>query len=245
MDKALYISMTGAKHNMLAQSVHSNNLANANTTGFRADFAQARSMAVYYGDGHPSRAYALTENPASDFSQGALVQTGRDLDFAIEGEGFVAVQAADGTEAYTRSASLQLTAQGQLLTGNGSPVLGQGGPVFIPPSSKVDIGVDGSITTKGAGPLDLAQPDRIRLVNPDLSQLEKGEDGLFRLRDGTAAPVDGAIRLQSGFVESSNVNAISEFTDVLSLSRQYELSVKMMKTVEGNSESSARLLQSS
>ncbi len=245
MDKALYISMTGAKHNMLAQTVHSNNLANANTTGFRADFAQARSMAVYYGDGHPSRAYALTENPASDFSQGALVQTGRDLDFAIEGDGFVAVQAGDGTEAYTRSASLQLTAQGQLLTGNGLPVLGQGGPVFIPPNSKVDIGVDGSITTKGAGPLDLAQPDRIRLVNPDLSQLEKGEDGLFRLKDGSEAPVDQAIRLQSGFVESSNVNAISEFTDVLSLSRQYELSVKMMKTVEGNSESSARLLQSS
>lgn len=245
MDKALYISMTGAKHNMLAQTVHSNNLANANTTGFRADFAQARSMAVYYGDGHPSRAYALTENPASNFSQGAMIQTGRDLDFAIEGEGFVAVQAADGTEAYTRSASLRLTAQGQLLTGNGSPVLGQGGPVFIPPSSKVDIGVDGSITTRGAGPLDLAQPDRIRLVNPDLFQLEKGEDGLFRQRDGTPAPIDAGIRLQSGFLESSNVNAISEFTDVLSLSRQYELSVKMMKTVEGNSESSARLLQSS
>jgi flagellar basal-body rod protein FlgF len=245
MDRALYISMTGAKHNMLAQTVHSNNLANSNTTGFRADFAQARSMGVYYGDGHPSRAYALTENPASDFSPGASMQTGRDLDFAIEGEGFVAVQAADGTEAYTRSASLQLTSQGQLLTGNGLPVLGQGGPVFIPPSSKIDIGVDGSITTKGANPLELAQPDRIRLVKPDLSQLEKGEDGLFRLRDGSQAPVDGTIRLQSGFLESSNVNAISEFTDVLSLSRQYELSVKMMKTVQGNSESSARLLQSS
>ncbi len=244
MDRALYISMTGAKHNMLAQTVHSNNLANANTTGFRADFAQARSMGVYHGEGHPTRAYALTENPSSNFSQGAMIQTGRDLDFAIEGEGFVAVQSADGTEAYTRAASLQITAQGQLVTGNNLPVLGQGGPVFVPPASKIDIGVDGSISVVGANPLEVAQPDRIRLVNPDIAQLDKGEDGLFRLRDGTEAQVDGGIRLQPGFVESSNVNAISEFTDVLSLSRQYELSVKMMKTVEGNSESSARLLQS-
>ncbi len=244
MDRALYISMTGAKHNMLAQTVHSNNLANANTTGFRADFAQARSMGVYHGEGHPTRAYALTENPSSNFSQGAMIQTGRDLDFAIEGEGFVAVQAADGSEAYTRAASLQITSQGQLVTGSNLPVLGQGGPVFVPPASKIDIGVDGSITVIGANPLELAQPDRIRLVNPDVAELDKGEDGLFRLRDGTQAPIDGAIRLQPGFVESSNVNAISEFTDVLSLSRQYELSVKMMKTVEGNSESSARLLQS-
>lgn len=245
MDKALYISMTGAKHNMLAQTVHSNNLANANTTGFRADFAQARSMGVYYGDGHPSRAYALTENPASDFSQGPLIQTGRELDFAIEGDGFIAVLGADGTEAYTRSASLQLTAQGQLLTGSGQPVLGQGDPVFIPPNSKIEIGVDGSITTRGANPAELAQPDVIRLVNPDVAQLEKGEDGLFRMREPVDVPADATIRLQSGFVEGSNVNPISEFTDVLSLSRQYELSVKMMKTVQGNSESSARLLQSS
>ncbi len=244
MDRALYISMAGAKHNMLAQTVHSNNLANANTTGFRADFAQARSMGVYHGEGHPTRAYALTESPASDFSQGALIQTGRELDFAIEGAGFVAVQSADGSEAYTRAASLQLTAQGQLVTGNNLPVLGQGGPVFVPPASKIDIGVDGTVTIKGANPLELAQPDRIRLVSPDLEMLDKGEDGLFRLRDGTQAPVDGAIRLQSGFVESSNVNAISEFTDVLSLSRQYELSVKLMKTVQTNSETSARLLQS-
>lgn len=244
MDKALYISMTGAKHNMLAQTVHSNNLANANTNGFRADFAQARSMPVYYGEGHPSRAYALTENPATNFTQGPLIETGRNLDFAIEGEGFVAVLAADGTEAYTRSASLQLSSTGQLQTGNGLPVLGNGGPIFVPPSSKISIGVDGSITTVGATPLEVAQADRVRLVRPDLTELEKGQDGLFRLKDGTEAPVDGNLRLQSGFLEGSNVNTISEFTDVLSLSRQYELSVKLMKAVQGNSESSARLLQS-
>ncbi|WP_439136244.1 flagellar basal-body rod protein FlgF [Pseudomaricurvus sp.] len=243
MDKALYISMTGAKHNMMAQAVHANNLANANTNGFRADFAQARSMPVYNGEGYPTRAYALTENPATDFSQGPLIQTGNDLDFAIEGEGFVAVQGLDGAEAYTRSASLQITAQGQLLTGNGLPVLGDGGPVFVPPNSKIDIGVDGTITTTGDTPLDQAQLDRLRLVKPDIADLVKGEDGLFRQKDGNLAPVDGSVRIQSGFVEGSNVNTISEFTNVMALSRQYELSVKMMKTVQGNSEASARLLQ--
>ena len=245
MDKALYISMTAAKHNMLAQTVHANNLANANTTGFRADFAQARSMPVYYGEGVPSRAYALTENPATDFSNGPMMSTGRDLDFAIAGDGFIAVLAPDGTEAYTRSASLQLGPAGELLTGDGLPVLGDGGPIFFPPTSKIEIGSDGTITTSGATPQDLAQIDRIRLVNPDLDQLQKGEDGLLRLRDGGAAPLDAGLKLQSGFLEGSNVNAISEFTDVLSLSRQYELSVKLMKTVESNSQSSARLLQSS
>lgn len=245
MDKALYISMTAAKHNMLAQTVHANNLANANTTAFRADFAQARSMPIYNGDGFPTRAYALTENPATDFSSGPMMATGRDLDFAIEGEGFIAVLAPDGAEAYTRSASLQMGPAGELLTGDGLPVLGDGGAIFFPPNSKVEIGADGTITTRGATPLDLAQVDRIRLVNPELSDLRKGEDGLLRLVDGENAPIDANLKLQSGFLEGSNVNAISEFTDVMSLSRQYELSVKLMKTVESNSQSSARLLQSS
>ena len=245
MDKALYIAMTGAKHNMLAQTVHANNLANANTSGFKADFAQARSMGVYYGDGHPSRAFALTENPATDFTQGPLIETGRDLDFVVEGEGMIAVLAPDGTEAYTRSGSLQLGPAGELLTSNGHLVMGQGGPIVFPPNSKVDIGSDGTITTRGATPLDLAQADQIRLVNPDAEQLVKGKDGLIRLKDGEGEPpADLNVRLRSGFLEGSNVNTISEFTNVLSLSRQYELSIKLMKTVEGNSESSARLLQS-
>jgi flagellar basal-body rod protein FlgF len=243
VDKALYISMTGAKHNMMAQAVHANNLANVNTQGFRADFAQARSMAVYQGEGFPTRAYALTENPGTDFSQGPMIETGNELDFAIEGWGMLAVQTEDGGEAYTRSASLQISPQGQLLTGNGLPVLGEAGPIFIPPTSKVDIGADGTLTITGDLPMDQAQLDRLRLVKPELEQLVKGGDGLFRQRDGQLAPLDGSVRLQSGFIEGSNVNSIGEFTEVLSLSRQYELSIKMMKTVEGNSEASARLLQ--
>ena len=245
MDKAVYISMSGASNMMKAQTIHANNLANTNTYGFRADFAQARSMGVYYGDGHPTRAYALTENPATDYNYGTLIATGRELDLAIEGPGLLAVQAPDGTEAYTRAISLMLDGNGILRTGTGLPVLGNGGPIAIPEQEKIEVAQDGTITVliKGQGPDTLADVDRLRLVNPDVGQLEKSEDGLLRLRDGGNAPVDAAVQVISGFVESSNVNTVSEFVNVLSLSRQYEMQVKLMKTTEQNSEASARLLQ--
>jgi flagellar basal-body rod protein FlgF len=244
VDKALYIAMTGAKHNMRAQTVSANNLANVNTHGFRADFAQARSMPVYYGDGQPTRAYALTENPATDFRFGALVSTGRELDIAVEDDGFLAVQAPDGKEAYTRAGNLTIDSAGILRTGNGLPVLGNGGPIAVPAQQKVEIAIDGTITivAKGQGPETLAEVDRIKLVKPDTGELEKSEDGLFRLKDGTDAVVDASVRVISGFLESSNVNAIDEFTSVLSLARQYEMQVKVMKAAEENSEASARLL---
>lgn len=244
MDRALYIAMTGAKHNMLAQTNHSNNLANVNTHGFRADFAQARSMPIYHGDGHPTRAYALAENPATDFTNGTLEETGRDLDIAIEGDGFIAVQAPDGTEAYVRTASLQIDADGMLFAGQ-HPVLGNGGPIILPPAKSMEIGFDGTISLIAAGDAssNLTQVDRIRMVNPDVNELDKFEDGLIRLREGGEADEDLNVRMISGFLETSNVNMMSEFTDILSLSRQYEVQVKMMKAVEENHQSSARLLQ--
>ncbi len=245
MDRALYISMTGARHNMLAQANHANNMANINTTGFRADFAQARSMGVYYGDGHPTRAYALTESPATNFAQGAMVATGRDLDVAIEGEGLIAVQAPDGTEAYTRAGDLSLDAMGILRTGRGLPVMGNGGPIALPPVEQLAIGMDGtvSIIALGQAPEAMVDIDRIRLVNPAAQDLFKGEDGLLRLRQPVELEPAAEVRLVSGFLEGSNVNVIDEFTQILGLSRQYEMQVKLMKTVEQNSESSARLLQ--
>lgn len=245
MDKALYISMTGAKHNMQAQVVHSNNLANASTTGFKADFAQARSMPVYYGDGQPTRAYSLTESPGIDMRQGSLNETGRELDIAINGDGLLAVQLPDGREVYSRAGNLQIDPTGILRNGEGMVVLGDGGPIALPPQEKVEIGVDGSISVivAGEGPKTPAQVDRIRLVNPDSKNLEKDESGYLRTRDGSRPVADASVTVTSGFLETSNVNTISEFTSVLSLARQYELQVKLMKTVEGNSESSARLLQ--
>ena len=245
MDKALYTSMTGAKHNTIAQTVHANNLANVSTDGFRRDYVTARSMGIYYGDGFPTRAHALAERPATDFEVGTLRETGRDLDIAVSGEGWIAVQAPDGKEAYTRAGNLQITPLGQLLTGNGLPVRGNGGPIAIPDSSKIEIGADGTITIRalGQGAEALAQVDRIRLVNPPEGDLVKREDGLVYYRDGERAPVDARVSVVSGFLEGSNVNAVEALTEMLSLARQYEMQVKLMKTVDEDSAAAARLLQ--
>ena len=247
MDKALYIAMTGAKHNMIAQTSHANNMANINTTGFRADYAVARSMGVYYGDGQPTRAYAMTESPASDFTPGPVQQTGRELDVAINGDGFLAVQSPTGAEAYTRAGNLNLDANGILRTAEGLPVMGNNGPIALPPATQISIGEDGTISVQGQGegPETLVEIDRLKLVKPDYDSLEKSADGLFRQLDGVDLVADADVRVTSGALEGSNVNAVDAFTDILSLSRQYEMQVKLMKTFEQNSESSARLLQMS
>ena len=245
MDRALYTSMTGAKHNAIAQTVHANNLANVSTDGFRRDYVAARSMGVWYGDGFPTRAHALAERPATDFTIGSLRETGRDLDVVVRGKGWIAVRAPDGGEAYTRAGNLQITPLGQLLTGNGLPVIGNGGPIVVPDAAKVEIGGDGTITIRalGQGPEALTDVNRIRLVNPPIDQIEKGEDGLIRMKNGTRAPVDARVQVNSGFLEGSNVNTVEALTELIGLSRQYETQVRLMKTVDENAEAAARLLQ--
>jgi flagellar basal-body rod protein FlgF len=248
VDRALYIAMTGAKHNMLAQANRANNLANLNTTGFRADFEQSRSMGVYYGSGQATRAYAMIESPRADFKSGPMIATGNDLDIAIQGDGFIAVQSPDGSEAYTRAGNLAVDANGLLRTANGLLVLGTGGgPINIPENEKVQIGTDGtmSMVGLGQGPEAMVQVATIKLVNPDVQNLEKGDDGLFRQRDGLQAVASPNVVVRSGMVEGSNVNAIDEFTQIMSLARQYEMQVKVMKTAEENSAASAQLLQMS
>ncbi|MET1078212.1 MAG: flagellar basal body rod protein FlgF [Pseudomonas sp.] len=244
MDKMLYVSMTGASQNTLAQRAHANNLANITTNGFRRDFEQARSMPVF-GETFPSRVYAMSERPGTDFTPGTLQETGRDLDVSVSGQGWLAVQAADGSEAYVRTASLQIDALGQLRTGSGLPVMGNSGPIAVPPEQKVEIGEDGTITIRAAGeaPNVLAEVDRLKLVNPDLKQMEKGTDGLIRVKGGAPAQADANVRVTSGFLEASNVNAVEEMTAILSLSRQFELQVKMMRTAEDNASAMARVLQ--
>lgn len=247
MDRAIYIAMTGAKHNMLAQAAHSNNLANASTTGFRADFEQARAMPVF-GEHYPSRAYSMTERPASDFNEGPLISTSRDLDVAIAGQGFLAVLDENGEEAYTRRGDLTVDAAGQVLNGDGRPVMGEGGPLVIPPYQQLFIGNDGVISVRapGDGPQELLQVDALKLVNPDLQTMEKGTDGLFRPNQGDAVLVaDPLVQVRSGYLEGSNVKAVTELVSILSLSRQYEMQIKMMKSAEEASEASQRLLQMS
>lgn len=244
MDKMLYVAMTGASQNALAQRAHANNLANLSTSGFQRDLEQARSMPVF-GDSFPSRAYALTERPATDFTPGALQETGRELDVAVSGNGFMAVQAPDGSEAYVRTGSLNIDALGVLRAGNGMPVMGNGGPIAVPPEQKVEIGEDGTISIRAMGedPRVMAEVDRIKLVNPDIASLTKGNDGMIHTKSGQPADADVNVKVVSGFLEASNVNAVEEMTSVLALSRQFELHIKMMNTAKEGDEAMARVLQ--
>ena len=232
---------------MLAQSVHANNLANLSNDGFRRDFVQARSMGVYYGDGLPTRAYAMAETPVTDFSHGSIRETGREMDVIVRGEGWIAVQAPDGREAYTRAGNLQVTPLGELVTSTGLPVLGNGGPIAVPPSEKIQIGTDGSITlrTLGQRPEALAQVERIKLVKLSNEELEKGADGLIYSKFGGNVVADPSVRLATGFVEGSNINAVEAMTEMLTLARQYEMHVKVMSTIDQVAESATQILRSS
>lgn len=246
MDRALYIAMSGAKQNTLGQTAEANNLANVSTTGFRRDFEHARSMPVF-GDYYPTRAYAMEERPASDFNPGTLVYTGRDLDIAIDNQGWIAVQDANGEEAYTRRGDLQVDALGRLINGDGLQVMGVGGPLVVPPYEKLEIASDGTISIQALGeePAVVADVERVKLVLPDLTQMEKGEDGLFRLRDqqpGQVQPLDATVRVESGHLEHSNVNAVQSLTQIMSLHRQYELQVKMMKTTDENAQVTQQIM---
>ncbi|NJN50886.1 MAG: flagellar basal-body rod protein FlgF [Gammaproteobacteria bacterium] len=243
MDRLLYVAMTGAAHIDRAQTVHANNLANLGTSGFRADLAQARAVQVN-GDGLNTRVFALAETPASDFRPGPLMETGRDLDVAIRGEGFFAVQLEDGSEAYTRAGELVVDALGTLRNGSGHAVLGDGGPITLPPNEHLQIGADGSITIQpeGQGSEALVQLDRLRLVRPEPGQIVKGPDGLFRTTDDVPLVSSPDVSVVAGFIESSNVNAIYEMTAILELSRQFELEVKLMKAAEQNDEAAQSLV---
>lgn len=244
MDRALFVAMSGAKQILQAQTANANNLANVNTTAFRADLEQFRSQPVF-GPGYPGRVYAMLERPGVDFSAGSMQNTGRDLDVAIEGEGWIAVRAKDGKEAYTRAGDLHITPQGQLLNGEGLPVLGNSGPITIPPAQNVTIGSDGTISfiPLGQNATTLATIDRIKLVNPAKDQLEKGTDGMIRLSGGAPATADASVKLVSGALESSNVSAVEEMTKMIQLQRQYEMQLKLMKTVEDDGAASSRLMQ--
>jgi len=245
MDRMLYVAMSGASETMLAQTANSNNLANANTTGFLSDLQQFRSMPVF-GNGFPTRVYALSERPDIDFARGSIQATGRDLDVAVMDDGWMSVQAKDGTEAMTRAGDLQIDANGLLLTGTGLPVLGNNGPIAIPPAEKIEIATDGTISIRplGQGPNELAVVDRIKLSAPQKADLEKGMDGLIRLKSGAPAIADVDARLATGSLESSNVNTVNALVDMIELARKFEMQVKMMKTAEETDAASTTILKS-
>ena len=246
MDKMLYIAMNGAKQSMQAQKGISHNLANASTVGFKANLDTFTNWHVE-GSGFNSRVYNQLEEIGSDLSSGSLAATNRELDVAVKGKGWIAVQGSDGKEAYTRAGDLHLDANGLLTTGAGHSVIGNSGPIVIPSSAKIEIGDDGSISIIPVGQTadTLAVIDRIKVVNPDNSELQKNADGLMRLKSGGIAEADAGVHLASGVVEHSNVNAVAELVELIQNQRQFEANFKLMKTAQENDEVSARLLRTS
>lgn len=245
MDKLLYIGMMGAKNTQQAQATNANNLANVSTAGFRGDFQNLLSRQVA-GPGMETRFNPALEGQVSDFSTGAVTTTGRDLDVAIRGEkGWFAVQAADGSEAYSRRGDFKISADGILLNGAGQPVMGDGGPVAIPEHESLMIGEDGtvSIVPLGQGSESVATVDRIRLVDAAPTDLEKGRDGLMRMRNGGVAETSSEIRISAGSLESSNVNTVDAMVTMIALARQFEMQVKVMSAADSMAETGSKLLR--
>ena len=244
MDRSLYIAMSGAKQTLLAQASNANNLANSQTTGFKSDFEQFRAMPVF-GPGYPSRVYAMAERPGSDFSAGPIQTTGNDLDVAIKGEGWFAVEGENGKEAYTRSGDLRITPEGLLETGSGKAIYGDDGPISIPPAEKIDIGSDGTISIIPLGEKEttVAVVGRIKMVKPDLDNLEKRSDNLIYTKDGSVLAANPDVNLIQGALEGSNVNTVSALVEMIELARNFELQTKVMKNIDDNSGVSAKLMQ--
>jgi flagellar basal-body rod protein FlgF len=237
--------MSGARESMRAQAINSHNLANATTVGFRAELAAVATQPAGEGVRDDIRAFATITETGWSRASGPLQSTGRNLDVAVEGEGWIAVQAPDGTEAYTRAGDLRLDADGSVRNGAGHAVLSDGGPLVIPPHASLVVGNEGSISIVplGQGAETTARVGRIKLVKPDPAQLVRGPDGLFRQKDGGNAAADASVRVVSGALEGSNVNVADTMVRMIELSRQFDMHMKTLRTVEENGRNSASLMR--
>ena len=242
MDHLIYTAMSGAKHVMEQQATTSNNLANATTTGFRAQIDAFRSVPIV-GDGSPTRSFVVDASVGNDYTPGPTEQTGRSLDVAVQGSGWLTVQQDDGTEAYTRSGSLKTNENGVLQTQKGQTVLGNDGPISIPPNLKIAIGDDGTVSSidTTTSPSTVTILGTMKLVNPPTQTLVRGDDGLFRTASGTAADVDPNVKVQGGALEGSNVNVVDAMVSMINLSRQFDLHMSMLKTAETTEQSAEQL----
>jgi flagellar basal-body rod protein FlgF len=237
MDRMIYIAMNGAKHTLERQAIVSNNMANASTAGYRGTVSAFRALPAF-GPGSPTRTFVVETTPASDFRPGPIMDTGRSLDVAVRGEGWIAVLDRDDKEAYTRGGDLQVSSTGVLQTRDALLVLGEAGPITVPPGSNVTIGGDGTVSVIPSNetiPNTVNIVGRIKLVNPDTRELARGDDGLFRLKSGRTAPADGRVQLAPGALEGSNVSMIESLVDMITHARQYDLQVKLIQTAENNS----------
>ncbi|PKM07690.1 MAG: flagellar biosynthesis protein FlgF [Gammaproteobacteria bacterium HGW-Gammaproteobacteria-4] len=243
MDRAIYLAMNGATQTMRAQTQATHNLANVSTVGFRAEMASLDRLQVA-GDGFPSRVNVVERSLGADLSIGPQMSTGRELDVSIQGQGWIAVQGGDGVEGYTRAGDLEVNADGFLVTATGLQVLGDAGPLTVPPFTKLDVGQDGtvSVVPQGQGPETIAAVGRIKLVNPEPADLVRSADGLMRMADGSTAPADASVTVISGVLEGSNVNPTRALMEVISLSRQFEMQIRAIQSADDNAEAATRLL---
>jgi len=246
MDRLLYTAMTGASGTMNRQAAVAHNLANVSTTGYRAEEHRLRAVQVQTHNqppALPTRAFVVDASTHTNYDVGPVMQTGRQLDVVVQGSGWIAVTAPDGTEAYTRDGNLQLSVNGVLQTRNGLNVVGDGGPIAVPPDQQVEIGRDGTVSIVPITGLRTSSPvGRIKLVNPAEADLERRPDGMFRLKTGQPAPINDNVRLSTGVLEGSNVNASEQMISMISLARQFEMQVKMMTNAETNDRAATQLL---
>ena len=244
MDRLIYLAMTGAQQLLQQQAVASNNLANVSTTGYKAETTAFRVAPVVGGAGHPTRAYAVASTPGANLAAGAIMPTGRELDVAIEGDGFLAVQARDGSEAYTRNGSLDVSPEGELRTRSGLTILGEGGPITIPPDSRISVARDGTVSavSEGTQANTVTVVGRLKLVKLEGRDIVRGGDGLFRTKSGAAADADPSVVVASGALEASNVNAVSAMVEMINLARQFEMQMKLLQHAEQNEQRASQIL---
>lgn len=247
MDRLIYTAMTGASGLLNRQAAVAHNLANITTPGYRAEEHRLRAVAVLSHNqppALPTRAFAVDASTHSDFSTGALNYTGNPTDVAVKGRGWIALALPDGTEAYTRNGSLEISANGLLQTKNGIPVQGDGGPLAIPPDSRIAIERDGtvSVVPETGAQNTVNAIGRIKLVNPPEAELVRGPDGLFRLRNGEPAAQDDTVSLAAGYLENSNVNPAEQMVAMISLARQFEMQMRVITTAEANDRAATQVL---
>jgi flagellar basal-body rod protein FlgF len=243
MDRLLYTAASGAKHILEQQATTSHNLANVSTTGFRAQIDSFRAVPVV-SEGLPTRAFVVNSTVGADFSSGPIQLTGRDLDVAVKGRGWLALQMPDGTEAYTRNGALQMNANGVLQSAGGVTLQGDGGPITVPPEVTVAIGGDGTISTIATGtkPGTPTVLGRLKLVNPLDADLVRGDDGLFRMKNGSAAPADPAVAVAGGALEGSNVSPVDMMVNMIALARSFETQMNLIKNAENNDTKATQIL---
>lgn len=243
MDRLIYTAMTGASHTLQQQASVSQNLANINTPGFRASIDAFRSVPLV-GEGLPTRTFVVDSTAGADFTPGVMQATGRSLDVAIDGKGWIAVQDSNGNEAYTRNGSFQVLPNGILQTNSGLNVMGDAGPITIPPDTEVSIAKDGTISTVPTTNQKngVVVVGRLKLTNPPEDQLVRGEDALFRTKDGNPADADAKVTVVSGNLESSNVNMVESMVNMISLARQFDQQMKLLQTADDNAKQASSVL---